>query len=154
MVIPIKQINCKNLNLLGIKEALFDFVNDKTDLPFIELNRREGTVVWSKFKSSFYPVSNRPNIYIIYHREFQKVNWKPLYVGQRKSTGILQRLNNHFNKCSIGTGSKRDKLKEIIKRGDEISIKVIRVEPETLRGYFEQELIKEFKEELSWNIQT
>jgi hypothetical protein len=91
---------------------------------------------------------NNANVYAIY------VNQELVYIGQTKSSLSTTRLTNHLFYKHEKTGSKLAKVKESIKESKTISISYISVEPESLRHYIEDELIKKYTlTNTLWNIQ-
>lgn len=94
------------------------------------------------------------NIYFL----FSNGNLK--YIGQRQSSAIKTRLDQHLfgksfsvneNNVQNGTVSKWNKIQEELDNGNEITFKTILIEPDSLRTTIEQELIKRLNPE--WNIQ-
>lgn len=78
--------------------------------------------------------------------------WKPIYLGQTKSTYSRQRLRNHLFKKDKRTGSVLERIKEL-PLSTKVSISFIQIEPEILRHAVEEYLIKQKTEILSWNRQ-
>jgi len=75
-------------------------------------------------------------------------------MGQSKSTEARNRLSNHLIKKNKNTGAKLQLIKEHIQKGGKIKVSYILVEPESLRHYIEEELIKKYSVNLDWNSHT
>lgn len=95
-------------------------------------------------------VSLRPNIYALYIKKDLQ-DWKIMYVGQRKYNGVLERLRQHLIKKHELTGSKLDNIKEALENNFDVGIKLFSVRPDTMRLYYEEELISNLN--LEWNQQ-
>lgn len=82
-----------------------------------------------------------------------------VYIGQRKTSGIKVRLDQHLfgksyrvneNNVQCGTISKWDKVNIELEKGNTITFKTILVKPESLRTTIEEELIGRLKP--NWNV--
>ena len=86
----------------------------------------------------------------MYTKKKDSNKWNLRYVGQRKSSYIKQRLKEHLVKKHEKTGSKLSKIDDELFQGNEVGIKLMRIEPEELRLYYESKLLA--NTELDWNI--
>jgi predicted small secreted protein len=76
------------------------------------------------------------------------------YIGQSKSIEARNRLSNHLIKKDKNTGAKLQFVKQHIEKGGKIKVSHILIEPESLRHYIEEELIKKHSVDLDWNSHT
>lgn len=95
-------------------------------------------------------IKNSANVYAIFVEERNGL-WEPVYIGQRKASGIKERIIQHLIKKDKRTGSKLDNIKDCVNRGIGIGLKFIKVEPESMRLYIEEMLINNNKSRLKWN---
>lgn len=95
----------------------------------------------------------KPNIYAIFATENKNAEFELKYIGQTNSQGARTRLTNHLITKNHKTGAKLEKVKRVVNSGGRIKISFIAIEPESLRHYIEEELIKKYKNKLSWNTQ-
>ncbi len=95
---------------------------------------------------------NGANIYALFIRKSGTgKSWSPVYVGQRKSTGLRERITQHLIKKHVRTGSMLENVKSVVPDGQEIGVSIIKVEPESLRLFVEETIIATYKNELVWN---
>lgn len=95
---------------------------------------------------------HRANIYAIFIRSPGTDNkWNHIYVGQRKSVELRDRITQHLIKKSCETGSMLGNIKASVDEGKEIGLSFIKVEPETLRLFVEETIIAKHKKDLEWN---
>lgn len=90
------------------------------------------------------------NVYALYTRRPNE-NWSVVYVGQRKSAGLRERITQHLVNKDVRTGSMLEAVKTAISDGREMAISFIQVEPESLRLYVEETIISKNKAHLPWN---
>ena len=94
----------------------------------------------------------RANVYAIFIRPSESEDpWCPVYVGQRESLWLRERITQHFIKKSEKTSSMLEKIKNAVTANKEIGLSFIKIEPESLRLYVEKTIIKNNKEKLIWN---
>ena len=94
------------------------------------------------------------NIYAIFTKASNASSWEVKYVGQRKAASIRERLSQHLIKKNARTGSKLSKVHEVLSKGEKIGVRVIKVEPDSLRTFVEEEIISAYQDQLNeWNIQ-
>ena len=93
----------------------------------------------------------KANIYAIYTKKGNG-KWALKYVGQRKSEGMRQRITEHLITKNAQTGSKLDGVREAVHQKLKIGVKFIKVEPEAMRTYVEEEIIN--CENPDWNIHS
>lgn len=92
------------------------------------------------------------NVYAIHVRAAGHP-WSVVYVGQRKSAGLRNRLTQHLINKDARTGAMLDRVKQTVAEGSELAISFIKVEPESLRLFVEETIISEMKKsgQLEWN---
>ncbi len=93
------------------------------------------------------------NIYFIYTRINDKSEWTLRYIGKSKSGRVKDRLKNHFLGVGKDHGTKsryNDVMKEL-EYGHQLGLKFICIDPDSLRNYFEEELIESFRGKCLWN---
>jgi hypothetical protein len=90
------------------------------------------------------------NVYALYTRRGEEP-WKVVYVGQRKSEGLRERITQHLI-CKDGrTGSMLEAVKAAVSDGRQIAFSFILVSPESLRLYVEEAILVKRKATLPWN---
>jgi hypothetical protein len=103
-------------------------------------------------KSVLDRLNGNGNVYAIYTSSFgEQAQWVPVYVGQRKSRSLRERLVQHLITKSEQTGSMLEAVKTSVSDGHRIAISYIKVEPESLRLYVEETIISQRKAVLPWN---
>ena len=90
------------------------------------------------------------NVYALYTRRPNEA-WSVVYVGQRKSEGLRDRITQHLVNKDSRTGSMLETVKMAVNDGREMAISYIHVSPESLRLYVEETIISKRKEQLPWN---
>lgn len=95
-------------------------------------------------------VAGNANVYAIFVRQSGAESYQLRYIGKTTNRLARQRIRNHLIAKHAKTGSVLDKVKEVVKAGGAISISWVKVEPESLRNYLEEELIKRHPEAY-WN---
>ncbi len=105
---------------------------------------------WERVKRSMPKGEFRPNLYGLLMKRKDEEFWSLKYIGQRKYSGILQRLRSHLIYRSENTGSQYEKVKQAMGDGFEIAIKLIGVHPDYWRQAYEAKLIEDIKPK--WNI--
>lgn len=93
----------------------------------------------------------RANVYALYVRRTKSDAWLPVYVGERKSTGLRDRLTQHLICKHHQTGSMLEAVKTAVSAGESIGISFIKVQPESLRLFVEETIIATHKKDLPWN---
>lgn len=92
------------------------------------------------------------NVYAIFLRSHGKNNeWVKVYVGERKSSGLRDRISQHLIDKNHQTGSMLEAVKTAVSMGKKIGVSFIKVEPESLRLYVEETIIRKHKHDLPWN---
>ena len=74
-----------------------------------------------------------------------------MYVGQRKSPSLKERIVQHLVKKNERTGSMLEAVKTAVSDGREAAISYVLVEPESLRLFVEEAIIASNKAHLPWN---
>lgn len=90
------------------------------------------------------------NVYALYTRRAEGA-WSVVYVGQRKSEGLRERITQHLINKDTRTGSMLEAVKTAVSDGREMAVSYIHVSPESLRLYVEETIIAKRKDQLSWN---
>lgn len=96
---------------------------------------------------------NQGNVYALFLRGREPSEWRPMYVGQRHSANLHQRLREHLIEKHYRTGSKLAKVKDAVWNGDRVAVSFIKIEPERLRFFVESVIIDANRSGLPWNIQ-
>ena len=94
---------------------------------------------------------NRGNVYALWVRESEQEEWVAVYVGQRKSKNLRERLTQHLLKKNKKTGSMLASVKTAVGAGKQIGVSFIKVHPESLRLFVEETIIARRKADLPWN---
>ncbi|WP_429062241.1 hypothetical protein [Aeromonas veronii] len=103
-------------------------------------------------KSTLDSLRNSGNVYTLYTKDKNTGSaWIPMYVGQRKSEFLRDRMTQHLIKKCDGTASMFNAIKDAVLNKKTIAISYIKVEPESLRLYVEETIIAKRKDTLKWN---
>jgi predicted small secreted protein len=94
------------------------------------------------------------SVYAIFTASSESEDYTIKYIGQSKSSEARGRLSNHLIKKDTKTGAKLELVREHIRNGGKIKVSYILIEPESLRHYVEEELIKKYSTKLDWNKNT
>ena len=95
---------------------------------------------------------NSANIYAIFVRpEGAADEWIKVYVGQRKSSGLRDRITHHLIKKHDQTGSMLEAVRTAVAAGNKIGLSFVKVQPEPLRLFVEESIISRYKQVLPWN---
>ena len=95
-------------------------------------------------------LSCKANVYAIFTANTNSENYCLRYIGKTTKKLARQRIRNHLFKKSKKTGSKLNKVTDHIQSGGKIKISWVGIEPESLRNYVEEELIRNHKG-ATWN---
>lgn len=95
-------------------------------------------------------VAGNANVYAIFVRQSGAESYQLRYIGKTTNKLARQRIMNHLIKKHTKTGAMLDKVKEVVGAGGGVSISWVKIEPESLRNYLEEELIKRHPE-ACWN---
>lgn len=95
-------------------------------------------------------INGAANVYTIFTAEKGSQKYFLKYIGQANSKGVRHRLVSHLIKKDYRTGAKLEKVMKHIQSGGSIKISWIPINPESLRHYVEEELIKKHPE-ADWN---
>lgn len=96
-------------------------------------------------------LNGRANVYAIFVRQNPSNAWNLVYVGQRKSANLRERLTQHLIRKSAQTGSMLEDVKSAVAEGKEIGVSCIKVEPESLRLFVEETIIRSLERKPPWN---
>lgn len=92
------------------------------------------------------------NVYALFVRApTEGAQWVPVYVGERKSIGLRDRITQHLIDKNERTGSMLEAIKTAVAAGSSIGLSFIKVQPESLRLYVEEAIIAKHKSMLPWN---
>jgi len=95
---------------------------------------------------------NNGNVYALYTKKSGEDGvWSPVYIGQRKSAYLRERISQHLITKSEQTGSMLGAVKNAVANGHMIAVSYIMVKPESLRLYVEEVIISKKIGSLSWN---
>ncbi len=95
---------------------------------------------------------NSGNVYALYTKSKKKNStWVPVYVGQRKSASLRDRITQHLITKNACTGSMLEAVKTAVADGNKVAISHIKVKPESLRLFVEETIIAKRKKTLPWN---
>lgn len=97
---------------------------------------------------------HRANIYALFVRGKEADQpWQPVYVGERKSNGLRERITQHLIHKDHRTGSMLEAVKTAVHAGKHVGLAFVKVEPESLRLYVEETIIAKAKRagKLPWN---
>jgi hypothetical protein len=95
-------------------------------------------------------VSGAANIYAIFTAPKDSETFSLRYIGKTTKKLARQRIRNHLIKKNENTGAKLQNIAANIRSGGQVKISWLGVEPESLRNYVEEELIRRHQE-ADWN---
>jgi hypothetical protein len=95
-------------------------------------------------------VSDDANVYAIFTAAESSDLFSLRYIGKTTRRLARQRLRNHLIKKSDETGAKLDRVVEHVRSGGSVKISWVKIDPESLRNYVEEELIARHQE-ADWN---
>lgn len=95
-------------------------------------------------------LNNNANVYAIFIRK-RGSKWQIKYVGQRKCEGIRERITQHLIDKDPRTGSVLEKVRKAVFSDKEVGLSFIKVEPDSLRLFVEETIIRNNKSSLEWN---
>ncbi len=147
MKLNVKQEIIDQLDL-DFKKALRHFKSNKNVTDVTKTTNNKLVICSEKFNSIF--TKGNPCLYSIF--TFENKIWKIKYIGETKKAKAKQRLTNHLIKKHEKTGAKLEKVNESLSKNFKIGVKVIYLNNEALRYYFEEKLIMSIPD-LPWNIQ-
>lgn len=98
----------------------------------------------------FDAVSGVANVYAIFTALKNSNTFSLRYIGKTTRTLARQRIRNHLVKKNDKTGAKLTKIVAHVQTGGTVKIAWVKIEPESLRGYVEEELINRHGE-ADWN---
>ncbi len=93
----------------------------------------------------------RGNVYALYVRDPNQRTWIPVYVGQRKSVNLRERISHHLISKNEKTGSMLAAIQIAVASGKKIGFSLIKIHPESLRLFVEETIIASNKARLPWN---
>lgn len=96
-------------------------------------------------------LSGSANVYAIFTADKDSEEYALKYIGQSKSKLARTRLTNHLIMKHKKTGAKLKEVIDHIQSGGKIKISWIKIAPESLRHFIEEELIGKHPESC-WNI--
>lgn len=126
---PAKRIDFQDSN--SKLEEAFKYFSDTSNIVFVEKDETIKDVIG--------------NVYVLYSNNVAH------YIGERLSSEIINRLNDHFNGSSMGTHTKYNEITLERQKGNKVGYKVMMVSPECFRYAVETFLIQTFKTN-DWNI--
>jgi len=95
-------------------------------------------------------VAQKANVYGIFVAEKDSTEYILKYIGKTTKGLARERLKNHLIKKQNKTGAKLSKVIDHVQGGGKIKIAWVALEPESLRNYVEEELIKK-NNGANWN---
>ena len=97
---------------------------------------------------------HKANVYALFVRPSGgNESWSAVYVGERKSAGLRDRITQHLITKDHRTGSMLEAVKTAVATQQEIGVAFIKVQPESLRLFVEETIISKHKDKdkLPWN---
>ena len=90
------------------------------------------------------------NVYAIFTAPKNSSSFSLRYIGKTTRNLARQRIRNHLIKKHEKTGAKLKDIEEHVLSGGAVKISWLKIEPESLRNYIEEELINRHQE-ADWN---
>jgi len=97
-----------------------------------------------------YAASGDANVYAIFTAPKNSISFSLRYIGKTTRKLARQRIRNHLIRKHEKTGAKLKHVMDHVLSGGSIKISWIKIEPESLRNYVEEELIHKHQE-ADWN---
>lgn len=94
--------------------------------------------------------TGRANVYAIFTASKDSHDFSLRYIGKTTRKLARQRVRNHLVKKHVKTGAKLEKIVAHVQSGGLVKISWVRIEPESLRNYVEEELIRRHRN-ADWN---
>lgn len=95
-------------------------------------------------------LSGAANVYAIFTAKKNSERFSLRYIGKTTRKLARQRIRNHLIKKHERTGAKLKEVERHIKVGGKLAISWVEIEPESLRNYIEEELIRRYPD-ANWN---
>lgn len=95
-------------------------------------------------------VAKSANLYAIHVAPKGSSDYSLRYIGKTTRALARERVRNHLFKKNEQTGSKLSEVKRHVQAGGSIRMSWLSVEPESLRNYLEEELIRRNRS-ANWN---
>lgn len=95
-------------------------------------------------------LSGSANVYAIFTAERNSEFFSLRYIGKTTRRLARERIKNHLIKKDERTGAKLQEVMSHVKAGGKVKISWVKIEPESLRNYVEEELILRHGE-ADWN---
>jgi hypothetical protein len=94
--------------------------------------------------------SRNANVYAIFTATKGSESFSLRYIGKTTRKLARQRIRNHLIKKNEKTGAKLQHVADHVLSGGAVKISWVKIQPESLRNYVEEELINRH-EEADWN---
>lgn len=94
--------------------------------------------------------SKEANIYMLFTAKNNSTTFELRYIGKTTKKLARQRLRNHLFKKHDDTGAKLDQIISHVTEGGSVKVSWVKIEPESLRNWAEEELIFSHPE-ADWN---
>jgi hypothetical protein len=95
-------------------------------------------------------LSGEANVYMLYTAPKNSSTYKLRYIGKTTQKLARQRLRNHLFKKSESTGAKLGQVEAHVRSGGKVKVSWVRIDPQSLRNWAEEELIS-LHPEANWN---
>lgn len=94
--------------------------------------------------------SKEANVYMLFTAKNNSATFELRYIGKTTQKLARQRLRNHLFKKHDDTGAKLEQIISHVTEGGSVKVSWVKVEPESLRNWAEEELISSHPE-ADWN---
>lgn len=122
----------------------------KVQYPIGSISPWNDTVLIQTNEKLLSEASSAANVYAIFTAPKNSGTYSLRYIGKTTRKLARARLKNHLIKKNDGTGAKLNEIKSHVLAGGTVKIAWVKIHPESLRNYIEEELIQKHKE-ADWN---
>jgi hypothetical protein len=148
-----KEIESLEKYLFKVEAALLNDEGTLVSYPKKGVNPWDYKMIDDANKEILEAVSDYANVYAIFTAPKNSSTFSLRYIGKTTRKLARQRIRNHLIKQGQGTGAQFKKIISHVKSGGKVKISWVRIEPESLRNYLEEELINRSKKvsKADWN---
>lgn len=146
-----KEIESLEKYLAGVERSLLSEANKyKVSYPKANISPWDSIALDKINNQLLSNASSNANVYAIFTASKGSDTFLLRYIGKTTRKLARQRIRNHLIKKNEGTGAKLLQVTKHVLAGGEVMLSWVKVEPESLRNYLEEELIARHRE-ADWN---
>lgn len=139
-------------NFLNMIDLYLTDKNNQTTISYASkyVSLWNGDKLVEENEAFFSALSGEANVYMLYTASKNSSSYKLRYIGKTKRKLARQRLINHLFKKNKNTGAKLERVKRHVKSGGKVKVSWLKIDPQSLRNWAEEELIS-LHSEADWN---